>query len=138
MQSWKLWLAAAAAGVIANVTGYLITGRWFHAYQTRTPGTWRSGESWHQYAASTMIRLFACLAIAFACAALPATVVGSGSPLVRGACLGAVLWAIVILPVVLELALFVNWHRGFVVGLLLDWFVVAALAGAAAGIASGS
>jgi hypothetical protein len=33
--------------------------------------------------------------------------------------------------------LFVNWHRGFVVGLLLDWLVVCLLASMAAALALG-
>jgi len=38
-------------------------------------------------------------------------------------------------PVILETALFVNWHRGFVVGLLLDWLVLCLIAGACASVA---
>lgn len=43
-----------------------------------------------------------------------------------------------ILPLVLEAALFVNWHRGFSAGLLLDWLVVCILASAAAAVAVGA
>jgi hypothetical protein len=37
--------------------------------------------------------------------------------------------------IILELAMFVKWHRGFVIGLLLDWLVVCVLAGVASSIA---
>jgi len=45
---------------------------------------------------------------------------------------------VTILPLLLEVALFVNWHRGFVVGLLLDWLVVCILASTAAVVVVGA
>lgn len=48
--------AAAIAGVAANVSGYLITGRLFHRYQSNTPATWRTVESWTHYAYAAGIR----------------------------------------------------------------------------------
>jgi hypothetical protein len=61
-----------------------------------------------------------------------------GSSLLRGATFGGLLWGVTILPLVLEVALFVNWHRGFVMGLVLDWLVVCVLAGVAAAVAMGA
>ena len=138
MTTLKIVAAGAIAGLLANATGYLITGRWFHPYQARTPNTWRATESWTHYQYATAIRIAACIAIALLYVALQSVLhtFGDGG-IARGATFGLLLWAVTILPVVLEVALFVNWHRGFVVGMLLDWLVVCVLASAAAAIAVG-
>jgi hypothetical protein len=56
----------------------------------------------------------------------------------RGISFGMILWAVTVLPLVHEVALFVNWHGGFVVGLLLDWLVVDVLASVSAAVAVGA
>ena len=130
----RVLVAGSIAGILSNITGYVITGRLFHPYQSRTPGTWRPTENWSNYLFSTGIRLFACFAVTFLygfVALHPA-----GGPLVAGTCAGFVLWAVTVAPVILEVALFVNWHRGFVVGLLLDWLIVFVLAGIAGAVAA--
>ncbi len=132
----KLLAAGAFAGVIANVTGYLITGRFFHRYQASTPDTWRAAESWKHYSYAAVVRISASIGIGFLYAAVGAVSPVFGMEMVtRGATFGSILWMVTILPVVLEMALFVNWHRGFVVGLLLDWLVVCALASVSANVA---
>src|SRR5271165_2109070 len=134
----KLVAAGAIAGVVANVTGYLITGRLFHRYQALTPNTWRATESWTHYLSAAAVRILASIAIGFLYAAVGATSRVFGLELIaRGAGFGLILWAVTILPVVLEAALFVNWHRRFVVGLLLDWLVMYLLSGVSAALAVG-
>ena len=134
----KILAAGAVAGLLANATGYLITGRWFHRYQAHTPNTWRASESWTQYRYATLVRIGACIAIALLYAALgTVTPAVAGGAVARGATFGMILWAATVLPVVLEVALFVNWHRGFVLGLLLDWLVVCVVAGGLASVAVG-
>ncbi len=130
-------LAGGIAGISSTVTGYVITGRLFHAYQARTPHTWRSTESWSNYLGSTGLRLFACIAIAglYGTLEFGTSLFGRGTTL-SGAVFGIGLWAITVAPAMLEAALFVNWHRGFVVGLLLDWMVVFILAGTAGAAAT--
>jgi hypothetical protein len=123
----KILAAGAVAGVAANVTGFVITAKLFHRYQARTPNTWREVESWGHYLASSAIRMFACIAIGL--------LHGLAAAGVRGASFGFCLWAAVAAPVILETAIFVRWHRGFVVGLLLDWLVLCVLAGEASSMA---
>jgi hypothetical protein len=135
MVALKIIVAAAIAGILSNMTGYLISGRIFHKYQAQTPNTWRAGESWAHYSYSAGVRLLSCLAIvilyhAFGGSALALFQGG----VLGGAAFGACLWAAMTAPLILEVALFVNWHRGFVVGLLLDWLVVSIIAGMAAAI----
>jgi len=133
----RILLDGAIAGVLSTGTGYWITGRLFHAYQARTPQTWRSGESWSSYLVSTGLRLFACVAVACFYAGVEfATSLFDRGTILSGASFGLGLWAITVAPAMLEAALFVNWHRGFVVGLLLDWMVVLTLAGIAGSVAA--
>ena len=122
--------AGVVAGILSNVTGYVITGRLFHPYQARTPNTWRAAESYALYLYSAGVRTLACIGIAFLYGALFASTSISGA-----AAFGVGVWAITVAPVVVEVALFVNWHRGFVAGLLLDWLVVCVLASVAACLA---
>ncbi len=135
----KLLATGAIAGVGANVTGYLITGFLFHRYQAMTPKTWRATESWTHYLYAVAVRVSACIGIVVLYAACgKGTFVSGLTPILRGAGFGSLLGAVTILPALLELALFVNWDRRFVVGLVLDWFVVCVLAGVAAGLAMGA
>jgi hypothetical protein len=60
----------AIAGIVANATGYVITGRLFHPYQAKTPNTWRATESWTHYQYATAVRIAACIGIGFLYAAL--------------------------------------------------------------------
>lgn len=132
----RVLLDGAIAGILSTVTGYWITGRLFHAYQARTPNTWRSTESWSSYLVSTGLRLFACIAIAglYGGTEIGRSLGGNGT-IASGAIFGVGLWALTVAPAILEAALFVNWHRGFVVGLLLDWMIVFVLAGVAGAVA---
>ena len=53
----KILAAGAIAGIVANATGYVITGRLFHPYQAKTPNTWRATESWTHYQDATAVRI---------------------------------------------------------------------------------
>jgi hypothetical protein len=125
------------AGVLSNITGYVITGRLFHGYQARTPGTWRVAESWGHYMYSAGIRVLACIGIALLYHSYQAAGSDSGINALSGAIGFAIcLWAVAMLPVILEIAIFVNWHRGFVVGLAIDWLVLCAIACSATAVAA--
>lgn len=129
--------AGAIAGLLANVTGYLITGRFFHRFQARTPNTWRRNESWTQYLYASSVRIVACIAVALLYVVFRSVSPSCGDgPIAHGFAFGLLLWAATILPVVLEISLFVNWHSGFLVGLLLDWLVLCVLASTAAALAA--
>lgn len=132
----RILLAGLIAGLVSNLTGYLIVGRWFHSYQARTPATWRSHESWNHYLYSTAIRVVACIGLAALYAHFGAVMIEiPGSPLTSAAAFALCLWAVTVLPLVVEAALFVNWHPGFVAGLLLDWLVICLVACVIAGFA---
>jgi hypothetical protein len=138
MVTLKILGVGVIAGMLANASGYLIIGRIFHPYQAKTPGTWRASESWTHYQYAALIRLAACIGIAFAYALFGASLSFEASALAQGISFGSIIWAITILPLLLEAALFVNWHRGFVAGLLLDWLVVCVIASVAAAVVLGA
>jgi hypothetical protein len=122
-------VAGVVAGILSNVTGYVITGQLFHPYQQQTPNTWRATESHAHYLYSAGARIVACVGIVllYGVAATSTAFFGSGAA--SGAALfGVCLWTATVAPVILEVAVFVNWRRGFVVGLLLDWLVVCVIA----------
>ena len=135
MVTLKVLGAGVIAGIAVNATGYLITGRIFHPYQAKTPDTWRASESWTRYQYAVVIRLAACIGVAYAYAMLGAGLALGAHAVPRGIGFGSILWAITILPLLLEVGLFVNWHRGFVAGLLLNWLLVCVIASVAAAVA---
>jgi hypothetical protein len=109
-------LGAIAGLILSATTSFLITGRLFHRYQKNTPSTWRS-ESWRQH-------LFAVGLQTLAGAGLGALFTLGGAPAIgmRLFDLGAAVWMVLAACILIQ-ALYVNWHRGFVVGLLIDWTV---------------
>ena len=125
-------LAGAGAGVVSVFTSWLITGVLFHPYQRLTPATWRPVEGPRQYALASGITVSAALAISllFALTGGVQPLIGSRW-LANGLAFGALCWAALALPILSSVAVFVNLHRGVVVGLLLDWLLVSLLAGAA-------
>ncbi len=109
-------LGAITGLSLSATTSYLITGRLFHAYQKKTPATWRA-ESWRHH-------LFALLLQGIAGAGLGAAFALAGAPTrgIRLLELGAALWFMLAACILIQ-ALYVNWHPGFVAGLILDWTV---------------
>ena len=57
MVALKILAVGGIAGVLSNITGYVITGLVFHRYQAQTPNTWRSAESWTHYLYSAGVRI---------------------------------------------------------------------------------
>jgi hypothetical protein len=107
----------AISGLILSATAsFMITGRLFHRFQKATPGTWRA-ESWRSHALAMLLQTIAGAGIGgiFVLAGAPRV----GFELVE---LAAALWVVLIAYILIQ-ALYVNWHAGFVVGLLLEWTV---------------
>jgi hypothetical protein len=109
-------LGAIAGLILSTTSSFLITGRLFHPYQKRTPSTWRT-ESWRQH-------LFAVLLQTIAGAGLGGLFAVGGAPPIgiRLFDLGAAVWMVLAACILIQ-ALYVNWDRGFVIGLCLDWTV---------------
>jgi hypothetical protein len=109
-------LGAIAGLILSSTTSFLITGRLFHRYQAKTPSTWRT-ESWRQH-------LFAVLLQTIAGAGLGGLFAVGGAPPVgiRLFDLGAAVWMVLTACILIQ-ALYVNWDRGFVIGLIIDWTV---------------
>jgi hypothetical protein len=124
-------MAGVVAGVGSIFTSWFFTGFLFHPFQRHTPATWRT-EGPRQYALASATNVVASLVIAlfFAMTGGVASLAG-GNWLANGLLFGALCWAALGAPVLLSVALFVNLHRGVVMGLLLDWLVVSLLAATA-------
>ena len=109
-------IGAISGLILSATTSYLITGRLFHPYQKVTAATWRP-ESWRHH-------LFAMLLQSMAGAGIGWVFALDGAPAAGFALfeLGLGLWIVLIAYILIQ-ALYVNWHAGFVVGLVLDWTV---------------
>jgi hypothetical protein len=109
-------LGAITGLVLSATTSYLITGRLFHPYQQKTAATWRP-ESWRHHLFAMLLQAIAGAGLGWLFARQGAPPVGSG---LFG--LGAAVWMVLVACILIQ-ALYVNWHRGFVVGLVIDWTV---------------
>jgi hypothetical protein len=128
-------MVGIAAGLASALVSGLITGWLFHPYQKYTPATWRAVEGPKQYAAASALTFVAAVLVA-----ILFELVGNYLPingwLMRGCVFGLWCWAALAAPALLSVALFVNWHRGFVVGILLDWLLVALISASIAAYAT--
>jgi len=109
-------IGAISGLVLSATTSFLITGRLFHSYQKKTAATWRP-ESWRHH-------LFAMLLQSMAGAGIGWLFSAAGAPALGFALfeLGLGVWIVLVACILIQ-ALYVNWHAGFVVGLVLDWTV---------------
>jgi hypothetical protein len=109
-------IGAISGLILSATTSYLITGRLFHPYQKKTAATWRP-ESWRHH-------LFAMLLQSMAGAGIGWLFSAAGAPALGFALfeLGLGVWMALVSCILIQ-ALYVNWHAGFIVGLVLDWTV---------------
>jgi hypothetical protein len=109
-------LGAITGLTLSATASYLITGRLFHPYQQKTAATWRP-ESWRHHMFAMLLQALAGAGLGWLFALQGAPAIGLG--LLE---LGAAVWIVLVACILIQ-ALYVNWHRGFVIGLLLDWTV---------------
>lgn len=109
-------IGAISGLILSATTSFLITGRLFHPYQKKTAATWRP-ESWRHHLLAMLLQSMAGAGIGwlFAVAGAPAF----GFALFE---LGLGVWMALVACILVQ-ALYVNWHAGFIVGLVLDWTV---------------
>jgi hypothetical protein len=109
-------IGAISGLVLSATTSFLFTGRLFHPYQKMTPATWRP-ESWRQHVLAMLLQAGAGAGLGWLFSAAGAPTVGFAL------CeLGLGIWMVMVAWILIQ-ALYVNWHAGFVVGLILDWSV---------------
>lgn len=110
-------LVGAVSGlVLGATTSFLITGHLFHPFQKKTPATWRP-ESWRQHVLALLFHLVAGAGVGWLYAMSGAPTIGSS--LLE---LTAAIWLVVASCLLIH-ALYVNWHPGFVLGIVIDWAV---------------
>ena len=118
------------AGFIGVFTSWLITGTIFHPWQRRTPNTWRP-EGSVQYASASALHILAALGVSALCSAARVRSIPGGLHIALLA------WAATAVPVLASSGLFVNLHPLVIVGLIVDWLVLVAMAGGLAGYWNG-
>jgi hypothetical protein len=124
----RIGMACGACAVVAVIVGAALQAGAFHSFQKLTPGTWRT-EGSRQWVCSTVGRVLGGLAFPFmyVYTGMPQGVTfASDSSLwiEAGLKFGVLAWAAVGLPQTISTAAAVNFHRNFVIGLLLDWLLV--------------
>jgi len=114
-------LAAVISAAVGITVDWLVSLKLFHRYRSRTPGTYRPPAR-RRFALMWSSIVLA----AFTYAVFFAITGGIGwlnvSQWVRiGILFGVGCWMALALPLVLSLSVFINLHRGVVIGLLIDW-----------------
>jgi hypothetical protein len=116
----RILMAGAASAVTAFVIEWVVIAWLFHDYQKLTPATWRP-EGPREYALSSCLTLFSGFAFAVLFAMTGSTLTARvGHWLPAGLLFGLACFVALPLPGILAQAIFVNLHRGFVAGTLLN------------------
>lgn len=123
-------LAGLLCSLTAIVIGWLFSGWLFHRFQSRTPATWKS-QTWRRMIVGIAVND---LLFGFAFAGFFALVGGIGRFNVddwvrQGLTFGIGCWGAVALPLCLSMLVFMQVHRGVIVGMLLDWLASSLAAG---------
>jgi len=116
----RILIAGSASAVTALLIEWVVVAWLFHDYQRLTPATWRP-EGPREYVLSSCVTLFSGFAFAVLFAMTGGTLTSRmGHWLPAGLLFGLACFAALPLPAILSQALFVNLHRGFVAGILLN------------------
>ena len=118
----SILLAALISAVAGILIDWVVNVRIFHRFRRRTPTTYRNLPR-------HMLVWGAIVLAAFTYAGFFAITGGIGWLNVRqwvqiGVLFGIACWAAVPLPLLLSLSVFINLHRGVVIGLLLEWLLL--------------
>ncbi len=124
--------AAAICAAISLVIGSVMQAGIFHRFHRLTPNTWRP-EGPTRYALGAAARVLVGLGfpLLYIYTGMGQSETAKADWLMVGLKFGALAWLGLSLPQTLSTTNFVNVHKGFVVGLILDWLVICLLCGAA-------
>ena len=137
MIAWRMMLAGAFGGALSIATSWLFTAFLFHRYQQLTPTTWRA-EGWQQHALASALAVAGGAAFGLLYAATGGLLLYvSPHWWLQGAAFGALVWATIALPALLVTYVYVNLHRGVLVGLALDGLCAMLILGACCARAAG-
>jgi hypothetical protein len=116
----KILAAGTASAIAAFAIGYVLIAWLFHDYQKLTPSTWRP-EGPREYTLGSCVYLISGFGFAILFA-MAGTILTSriGHWLPAGLIFGLACFVELSLPHVLSEAIFINLHRGFVMGSLLS------------------
>lgn len=120
----KIVLSAVISAAVGIAVDWLVSLKLFHRYRRRTPDTYRpAARRRHVLMWSSIVLAAFTYAIFFAVTG------GIGwlnvTQWVRiGVLFGVGCWMALALPLVLWLSVFINLHRGVIIGLLIDWLLL--------------
>jgi hypothetical protein len=115
-----VFAAGAASAITSLLIAYVVIAWLFHDYQKLTPGTWRA-EGPREYALSSLVYLISGFGFAILFAMTGTTLTSRiGHWLPAGLIFGLICFLALPLPIILADAIFINVHRGFVIGTLLN------------------
>ena len=130
-------LGGLAGGLVSVFTSWLITGALFHRFQRATPATWRpEGPLQYGLASAQPLHRSGSGRVVWRPTGGVSALAGS-SWWLQGLVFGGLCWLSLPLPMQLTGALFVNFHRGFVAGSLLDILATCLLAALGSAWATG-
>jgi hypothetical protein len=116
----RVFAAGAASAITSLSIAYVVIAWLFHDYQKLTPGTWRA-EGPREYALSSLIYLISGFGFAILFAMTGTSLTSRiGHWLPAGLTFGLICFLALPLPILLSDAIFINIHRGFVIGTLLN------------------
>ena len=116
----RILIAGAASAFAALVIAWVVIAWLFHDYEKLTPASWRP-EGPREYFLSSCVTLASGFAFAVLFAMTGSSLTSRiGHWLPAGLLFGLAGFVALPLPVILSQAIFVNLHRGFVAGLLLN------------------
>jgi|SRR5579864_4045420 len=116
----RILSAGTASSIASLVIAYVVIAWLFHDYQKLTPSTWRP-EGPREYTLGSCVYLISGFGFAILFA-MTGTALTSriGHWLPAGLIFGLTCFVALPLPVILSEAIFINIHRGFVLGTLLN------------------
>ena len=125
----NVFVAGLFSALAAAVIGFFTTDWLFRSFKQRTPATWRTHRmrTWVLGLAADV--LFGMMFATFFWLTGGIGWLNVGQWPKMGFLFGVGCWGAVALPLVVSMSIFVNFHRGVVIGLLLEWLGASIAAG---------
>ncbi len=116
-----VFVAGLFSALAAAVIGYFTTDLIFRRYQLRTPALWRARRMRIHLLGLGADLVFGMMFATFFWLTGGIGWLNVGQWPKMGFLFGIGCWGAVALPMLLSMSIFVNFHRGVVVGMLLEW-----------------
>lgn len=122
-------VAGAIGGMAAACIGELINGRLFREFRAHTPHTWRKETARHYVLGSATLFLTGFTYAIFFAPLGSLVLYNLTHWAIVGAMFGLGCWGALAMPLILTIAVFANFHRGVVIGMLIEWLLISMVCG---------